>query len=102
MQLSKCNVPHFPTVCKRKFRFCKKMRGKQLHPPAKPGSPQKSTGIPSGDAGAGAALSVGLRWRNGRLLRRHGLLIPVDVFAGLQRHMTLFQPPVGEVLYQRL
>ena len=26
MQLSKCNVPHFPTVCKRKFRFCKKMR----------------------------------------------------------------------------
>ncbi len=35
MQLSKCNVPHFPTVCKRKFRFCKKMRGKQLHPPAR-------------------------------------------------------------------
>lgn len=35
MQLSKCNVPHFPTVCKRKFRFCKKMREKQLHPPAR-------------------------------------------------------------------
>jgi len=35
MQLSKCNVPHFPTVCKRKFRFYKKMRGKQFHPPAR-------------------------------------------------------------------
>ena len=35
MQLSKCNVPHFPTVCKRKFRFCKKMREKRSHFPGK-------------------------------------------------------------------
>lgn len=47
MQLSKCNVPHFPTVCKRKFRFCKKMREKLSHFPGKnPAARKKSTGIP--------------------------------------------------------
>lgn len=47
MQLSKCNVPHFPTVCKRKFRFYKKMRGKLSHIPGKnPAARKKSTGIP--------------------------------------------------------
>ena len=96
MQLSKCNVPHFPTVCKRKFRFCKKMREKRSHFPGKNPAAAKKHRQPLRGCRCGAALSVGLRWRSGRLL------IPVDVFAGLQRHMTLFQLPVGEVLYQRL
>ena len=102
MQLSKCNVPHFPTVCKRKFRFCKKMREKLSHFPGKTRRPAKKHRHPLRDAvgsfrwlqlvsvgGAGGS-SGGMgssRWTYGQ---------------SLQRHMTLFQPPVGEVLYQRL
>ena len=49
MQLSKCNVPHFPTVCKRKFRFCKKMREKRSHFPGKnPAARKKAPASPDG------------------------------------------------------
>lgn len=49
MQLSKCNVPHFPTVCKRKFRFCKKMREKRSHFPGKnPAVRKKAPASPQG------------------------------------------------------
>ena len=49
MQLSKCNVPHFPTVCKRKFRFCKKMREKRSHFPGKnPAVRKKAPASPDG------------------------------------------------------
>lgn len=48
MQLSKCNVPHFPTVCKRKFRFCKKMRGKSSIPRQNPASRKKAPASPDG------------------------------------------------------
>ena len=49
MQLSKCNVPHFPTVCKRKFRFCKKMREKLSHFPGKnPAARKKAPAAPEG------------------------------------------------------
>ena len=48
MRLSKCNVPHFPTVCKRKFRFCKKMRGKLSHLPGKNPAARKTPAPPEG------------------------------------------------------
>lgn len=49
MQLSKCNVPHFPTVCKRKFRFCKKNAGKALTPPRQnPAARKKAPASPEG------------------------------------------------------
>ena len=49
MQLSKCNVPHFPTVCKRKLQKKKKMREKLSHFPGKnPAARKKAPAAPEG------------------------------------------------------
>ena len=48
MQLSKCNVPHFPTVCKRKFRFAKKCGESSSIPRQNPAARKKAPASPQG------------------------------------------------------
>ena len=49
MQLSKCNVPHFPHGLQEKVSFLQKKCGESAHTsPAKPGSPQKAPASPEG------------------------------------------------------